>query len=296
MNYCSIKETAGRWDVSEQLVRRYCRQGRIAGLIRQDGAWLIPVDCEKPQDGRCKGIQEENLPPLVRRIRYQQARNNHFGIYEYIQIELAYHSGRMASNRLTRKQVEEVYRTGKISPAFEPMKIDDLVETVNHFRCVRTMLDTVMQPLTVPLIKRYHSILTTGTTAALDGGLHPGSFRTEPSKFGLPPQDISKALTDILRTYERSPHSLEQLLSFHIAFEQIHPFADYNGRLGRILMLKECLRHELTPFILQDKSRGAYNRSIRDNDLEELQAITVPAQERFKRKEEVCRLMRYRRS
>lgn len=296
MNYCSIKETAGRWDVSEQLVRRYCRQGRIAGLIRQDGAWLIPVDCEKPQDGRCKGIQEEYLPPLVRRIRYQQARNNHFGIYEYIQIELAYHSGRMASNRLTRKQVEEVYRTGKVSPAFEPMKIDDLVETVNHFRCVRTMLDTVMQPLTVPLIKRYHSILTTGTTAALDGGLHPGSFRTEPSKFGLPPQDISKALTDILRTYERSPHSLEQLLSFHIAFEQIHPFADYNGRLGRILMLKECLRHELTPFILQDKSRGAYNRSIRDNDLEELQAITVPAQERFKRKEEVCRLMRYRRS
>ena len=296
MNYCSIKETAVRWDVSEQLVRRYCRQGRIAGLIRQDGAWLIPEDCEKPQDGRGKGIQEENLPPLVRRIRYQQARNNHFGIYEYIQIELAYHSDRMASNRLTRKQVEEVYRTGKISPAFEPMKIDDLVETVPHFRCVRTMLDTVMQPLTVPLIKRYHSILTTGTTAALDGGLHPGSFRTEPSKFGLPPQDISKNLTDLLRIYERSPHSLEQLLSFHIAFEQIHPFADYNGRLGRILMLKECLRHELTPFILQDKSRGAYNRSIRDNDLEELQAITVPAQERFKRKEEVCRLMRYRRS
>ena len=296
MNYCSIKETAVRWDVSEQLVRRYCRQGRIAGLIRQDGAWLIPVDCEKPQDGRCKGIQEEYLPPLVRRIRYQQARNNHFGIYEYIQIELAYHSGRMASNRLTRKQVEEVYRTGKISPAFEPMKIDDLVETVNHFRCVRSMLDTVMQPLTVPLIKRYHSILTTGTTAALDGGLHSGSFRTEPSKFGLPPQDISKTLTDLLRIYERSPHSLEQLLSFHIAFEQIHPFADYNGRLGRILLLKESLRHELTPFIYQDKSRGAYNRSIRDNDLEELQSITVLAQERFKRKEEVCRLMRYRRS
>ena len=295
MNYCSIKETAGRWDVSEQLVRRYCRQGRIAGLIRQDGAWLIPEDCEKPQDGRCKGIQEENLPPLVRRIRYQQARNNHFGIYEYIQIELAYHSDRMASNRLTRKQVEEVYRTGKISPSFEPMKIDDLVETVNHFRCVRTMLDTVMQPLTVMLIKRYHSILTTGTTAVLDGGLHPGSFRTEPSKFGLPPQDISKNLTDLLRIYERSPHSLEQLLSFHIAFEQIYPFADYNGRLGRILLLKESLRHDITPFTIPDKARKAYNQSIQKNDVDLLLKVAETAQERFKRKEELCRWMSYHR-
>ena len=295
MNYCSIKETAGRWDVSEQLVRRYCRQGRIAGLIRQDGAWLIPEDCEKPQDGRCKGIQEEYLPPLVRRVRYQQARNNHFGIYEYIQIELAYHSDRMASNRLTRKQVEEVYRTGKISPAFEPMKIDDLVETVNHFRCVRTMLDTVIQPLTVMLIKRYHSILTTGTTAVLDGGLHPGSFRTEPSKFGLPPQDISKNLTDLLRIYERSPHSLEQLLSFHIAFEQIHPFADYNGRRGRILLLKESLRHDITPFTIPDKARKAYNQSIQKNDVELLLKVAETAQERFKRKEELCRWMSYHR-
>ena len=295
MNYCTIKETASRWGVSEQLVRRYCRQGRITDLMQQDGVWMIPEDCTKPKDGRAKELEQVMVPSLVRRVLYQRIRNNHFGIYEYIQIELAYHSNRMASNRLARKQVEEVYRTGKVSTAFEPMKVDDLVETVNHFRCVREMIDTVMQPLSVPLIKRYHTILTTGTTAALDGSLRPGSFRTEPSKFGLPPQDISKNLTDLLRIYERSPHSLEQLLSFHITFEQIHPFADYNGRLGRILLLKESLRHELTPFIYQDKSRGAYNRSIRDKDAEELQAITVLAQERFKRKEEVCRLMRYRR-
>lgn len=295
-NYISVKKAAEMWGISERMVRRYCTQGRIENAQQGERGWLIPEDAQKPKMMVVEKPEPEIwLPPLIRRIRYQQARNNHFGIYEYIQIELAYHSGRMASNRLARKQVEEVYRTGKISTAFEPMKVDDLVETVNHFRCVRTMLDTVMQPLTVLLIKRYHSILTNGTTAALDGELHPGSFRTESSKFGLPPQDISKTLTDLLRIYERSPHSLEQLLSFHITFEQIHPFADYNGRLGRILMLKECLRHDLTPFILQDKSRGAYNRSIRDNDLEALQSITSLAQERFKRKEEVCRLMRYRR-
>ena len=294
MNYCTIKETASRWGVSEQLVRRYCRQGRITDLMQQDGVWMIPEDCTKPKDGRAKEPEQVMLPPMARKVLYQRIRNNHFGIYEYIQIELAYHSNRMASNRLARKQVEEIYRTGKVTSAFEPMKVDDLVETVNHFRCVREMIDTVMQPLSVPLIKRYHTILTTGTTAALDGSLRPGSFRTAPSKLGLPPQDISRSLTDLLHTYERTPTNLTALLQFHITFEQIHPFPDYNGRTGRILLLKECLRHNITPFIYQDKSRGAYNKSIRDDDITLLLEITAQAQERFRRKEEVCKLMRYR--
>ena len=292
VKYISVKEAASLWGISIQMVRRYCREGQITDAVQEDGIWYIPMGVTKP------GKQPEpeiGLPHLVKRIRYQRERNNHFGIYEYIQIELAYHSNRMASNRLTRKQVEEVYRTGKVTSAFEPMKVDDLVETVNHFCCVREMIDTVMQPLSVPLIKRYHTILTTGTTAALDGSLHPGSFRTAPSKLGLPPQDISRSLTNLLHTYEHTPTDLTALLQFHINFEQIHPFSDYNGRLGRILLLKESLRHEIIPFIYQDKSRGAYNRSIRDRDLPALLTLTTHAQERFKRKEELCRLMRYHR-
>lgn len=292
MDYMSVKEAAALWGVSIQMVRRYCKEGEIEGAVQENGIWQIPLGTEKP------GTHPEPeiwLPPLVRRIRYQRERNNHFGIYEYIQIELAYHSNRMASNRLARKQVEEVYRTGKVTSAFEPMKVDDLVETVNHFRCVRAMLDTVMQPLTIALIKRYHTILTTGTTAALDGSLRPGSFRTEPANPGIPPQEISRSLTDLLRTHEHTSVNLNSILDFHIQFEHIHPFPDYNGRLGRILLLKESLRHEITPFIYQDKARGAYNRSIRDNDHQQLLEITAQAQERFKRKEEICRGMRYRR-
>lgn len=293
VNYLSVKDAAAKWGISERMVRRYCSQGRIQNVQQNEHGWLIPDNCAKPQDGRTKEPEEVILPSLAREVRYQRIRNNHFGIYEYIQVELAYHSNRMASNRLTRNQVEEVYRTGKVSTAFEPMKVDDLVETVNHFRCIREVADTIAQPLTPNLIRRYHSILTTGTTAALDGNLRPGSFRTAPTKLGLPPQEISHSLTDLLRTYERTPTDLDQVLNFHITFEQIHPFTDYNGRLGRILLLKECLRHDIQPFILQDKSRGAYNRSLRDNDPEELQAITALAQERFKRKEEVCKLMQY---
>lgn len=293
MSYLSVKEAARRWGVSIQMVRRYCREGQIQGAIQKDGAWCIPIGAMKP--GMPPKEPEIWLPPLVRRIRYQRERNNHFGIYEYIQIELTYHSNRMASNRLARKQVEEVYRTGKVTSAFEPMKVDDLVETVNHFRCVRAILDTVMQPLTIALIKRYHTILTTGTAAALDGSLRPGSFRTEPANLGIPPQEISRSLTDLLRTYEHTPADLNSILDFHIQFEHIHPFSDYNGRLGRILLVKESLRHEITPFIYQDKSRGAYNKSIRDDDIALLLEITAQAQERFKRKEEICRGMRYRR-
>lgn len=289
MIYCTAKEMAEEWGISTQMVRRYCKEGKIPAVIQWEGNWLIPADTEKPGS---ESLELAKLPPLARKVLYQRIRNNHFGIYEYIQIELAYHSNRMASNRLARKQVEEVYRTGKVTSAFEPMKVDDLVETVNHFRCVRAMLDTVMQPLTIALIKRYHTILTTGTTAALDGSLRPGSFRTAPSKLGLPPQDISRSLTNLLHTYEHTPTNLNSILNLHIQFEHIHPFDDYNGRTGRIIILKECLRHNIIPFILPDKSRGAYNRSIRENDLQQLLEITAQAQERFKRKEEICRGMR----
>ena len=136
MNYCTIKEMAERWGVSEQLVRRYCRQGRIENLKQVDGIWFIPEKTRRPQSNATIEL-EENLPARMKRILYQLARNNHYGIYEFLQINLAYSSCRMASNRLTRYQIEEVYRTGKVSTAFEPMKIDDLLEIVNHFRCVR---------------------------------------------------------------------------------------------------------------------------------------------------------------
>lgn len=98
-----------------------------------------------------------------------------------------------------------------------------------------------------------------------------------------------------MRTYERSSHSLEQLLRFHIAFERLHPFDDYNGRLGRILLFKETLRHDITPFTIPDKARKAYNQSIQENDVELLLKVAETAQERFKRKEELCHLMSYHR-
>lgn len=294
MNFCTPKQIADKWGVTAQLVRRYCKEGKIKSAIQYDGGWLIPEGTAKPN---APDAEEEELPKLVKKLLYQRERNNHFGIYEYIQVNLAYSSCRMASNRLTRQQVEDIYRTNRITPAFEGTKVDDIVEMMNHFICMRYVVDNITEPLTVSFVKQAHRLLTYGTYADQSHRIGVGEFRTSSNKLGVPPQQISKVLTELIRNYEKATAGLGQILDFHVQFERIHPFDDYNGRVGRILMMKECLRHEVVPFIIDDKRRGAYNRGIAqwDTDPEILQNVVSEAQKRFQNKLDTCQLMQYHR-
>ena len=178
MKLCSLKEMSKAWGISDSLIRRYCREGRIPDAVLEDGSWWIPEGTEKP-----KGVHKKDLTPiltpLAKRIVYEHGKNNHHGIYEYIQVNLAYSSCRMASNRLTRKQVFEVYRTDKVSSAFEPMKIDDIIEIINHFICMRHVIDTLMEPLTQSYIKRLHALLTYGTYADRKHKIATGEYRAK---------------------------------------------------------------------------------------------------------------------
>ena len=285
---------ADSWDVTIQLVRRYCKDGKVPNAVLTEQGWMIPEGTLKPG----KEVKRETpATPLVKKILYQRERNNHFGIYEYIQVDLAYSSSRMASNRLTRQQVEEIYRTNRISPAFEATKVDDIVEIMNHFICMRYVVDNVTAPLTVSFVKQVHHFLTYGTYADQNHKTGVGEFRIKPDKLGIPPQQINKAMADLIKGYERKAPKLEQILAFHVQFERIHPFDDYNGRVGRILMVKECLRYGIDPFIIDDKRRGAYNRGIAqwDTDPEILQKVVCEAQKRFQNKLDTCRLMQYHR-
>lgn len=162
-------------------------------------------------------------------------------IYEYIQVNLTYSSNRMASNRLTRNEVEEVYRTNKITTSFEPVKVDDIIETINHFAAVRYIVDNISAPLTQTFLKKLHHILTYGTYADRKENLHPGEYRTSTSKIGVKPKEISSKLATIIKNYESGAVNLEKILDFHVRLEKIRPFVDYNGRLGRLVMMKECL-------------------------------------------------------
>ena len=294
LEFITAKEIAEKWKVSERMVRKYCTQGRIKDALLENGIWYIPQGTRKPPREKKKEVEVEPVG-LARKVVYQRRKNNHFGIYEYIQVNLAYSSSRMASNRLTRKQVLEVYRAYRITPAFEATKVDDIIEIVNHFICVQHMVDQIMKPLTIALIQKFHALLTYGTFSDRQHKLGCGEFRSEPAKLGIPPNEIVQALTALIREYERRPADLQRVLEFHVRFEKIPPFEDYNGRVGRVIMVKECLRYEIDPFIIDDKHRGVYNRGIAswDTDPEILFSTVEAAQERLRGQLEVCKLMEY---
>lgn len=294
MDYMTVKEASEKWKISERMIRRYCDQDRIEGVIHVSGVWAIPVDAPQPNETKTEVI---DLTPLAKKIVYQRNKNNHFGIYEYIQVNLAYSSNRMASNRLTRQQVEEVYRTNKIATAFEPMKVDDLIEVLNHFICVRYVVDNIAAPLTPSFIKKVHGLLTYGTYSDRKHKARCGEYRKEHGKIGVLPKEINRELSDLIKDYEQQSVNMESILDFHVRFERIRPFDDYNGRVGRVIMLKECLRHGVVPFIIDDKHRGEYNRGIAqwNTNPELLRSASQRAQNRFQAQIELCKLMQYRR-
>jgi Fic family protein len=260
MEYITVKDAAEKWHISERTVRKYCEQGRIEGVINAGSVWVIPAEVSRPTDSKSVAA---TLRPLAKKVVYQKQKNNHFGIYEYLQVNLAYSSSRMASNRLTREQVIEIYRTGKISVAFEPMKIDDLVEIANHFRAGQYMVDTITEPITTIWFRKLHHKLFRGTRGDQEGTLHIGEYRITPDNFGVDAASIPATLSALIAEYESKKEiKLKDILDFHTRFEAIHPFEDGNGRVGRILMVKECLRHGIDLFIIDDKHRGEYNRGI----------------------------------
>jgi excisionase family DNA binding protein len=297
MNYMTPKEASVLWGISERMVRMYCAEGRIPSAKQEGDTWCIPKGTHKPKRKPKTTEPKVNLSPLVKRIIYQRTKNNHYGIYEYLQVNLAYSSNRMASNRLTRNEVEEVYRTNKISTSFEPVKIDDVIETINHFSAVRYMIDNVGSPLSQAFVKKIHFLLTYGTYADRKEKIQSGEYRTSTSAMGIPYREINDSLAELIKNYEKQPANLERILEFHAHFELIHPFDDYNCRVGRIIMMKECLRHGVEPFIIDDKHRGEYNRGIKmwESNHTILTAVAEHAQLRFRTKTEICDMLEYSR-
>ena len=213
MKYLSVKEAAEMWNISERMVRKYCEQDRIEGLIQAGNIWVIPASAKRPTE--IKVVEEKPLTAFAKREVYQRSKNNHYGIYKYIQVNLTYSSNRMASNRLTRNEVEEVYRTNKISTTFEPVKVDDIIETINHFAAVRYVVDNISAPLTQAFSKKLHHILTYGTYADRKENLRSGEFRLSRSKIGIPHKDIIPALSTLLKEYEKGAVDMERILDVY---------------------------------------------------------------------------------
>lgn len=288
MEYITVKEAAEKWNTSVQVVRRFCRQERIASVVQQEGAWLIPKYAKKP--GRAEPMEAGAaiLPALAQKLLRQKKKKSFHGLYDYVQINLTYSSCRLASNRLTRQQVETIFTKGKVSVSFEPMKVSDLVEVLNHCVCVDYILDHTQEPLTPKFIKELHYQLVFGTVDDRRKRVAPGQYRSPKSSrrvpFMLPAEQISSKLKALIAEYEALTEvERRDILRFHVRFERIFPFEDCNGRIGRLILFKECLRHDVMPFIIDDKRRNRYLEGLRewDDDPGILTEVVMEAQSRF---------------
>lgn len=297
MGYLTTKEVSVLWNTTEQMVRRYCRDGRIPGAVQKEGAWFVPEGTARPTR---KKQEAPTVPKLVKQLQRQRTKKIYHGLYDYIQINFCYSSNRLASKRLMLTQVEEVYKKGKVSVGFEPIKVDDLIEAYNHFDCVSHIIDTAANRISQSYIRKLHTMLSYGTMAERKLQFHPGEYRRDTCTIGktktTPPKNINSQMNALIAEYESLDKvELAQILDFHVRLERIRPFTDGNGRIGRLLMFKECLRHEITPFILDDKRRTEYLKGIREWDMDKTTLFTpcLEAQARFQAQIDLQKLQEY---
>ena len=288
MNYLSVKEAAQIWGISEQMVRKKCNQGKVPGAIQSNKGWQIPEDISKP--GRTETVSKTTLPKLANRLQKQKKKKNYHGLYDYIQIYFTYCSSRMASNRLTMDQVELIFKKGKVISRFEPLKVSDCIEAMNHSVCIDYIIDHVMDPLDNKFIKKLHYILMFGSVDERIEKVNPGEVRSasvkRPGRILPPDHTINSNLRALIKDYESIDNpELSDILNFHVEFEMLMPFRDGNGRIGRLIMFKECLRHGIMPFVLDDKHRSTYLDGIKkwSGRRKVLTEVVEDAQERFAR-------------
>ena len=286
MEFLSAAEIAEIWGVSERSVRNYCAQGRVPGSFLTGKTWNIPADAEKPV---CSNAKKQADSPLLSRLREEKASGTKGGIYHKIQVELAYNSNRIEGSRLSLDQTRLIFETATIGAGDVPVRVDDILETQNHFRAVDYVIDHAQQPLSEGMIKELHRILKAGTTDSAKDWFAVGGYKRLPNEVAgrktTQPEDVDREVSALLKKYDpRKKHSFSDILGFHVAFERIHPFQDGNGRVGRLVMFKECLASRVVPFVIADDMKVFYYRGLSEWDYEQgfLTDACLTAQDRFK--------------
>ena len=285
MDYISVAEAAKRWGLSERSVRNYCAQGRIPGALLTGKTWNVPETAERPAR---KPRSDAGRRDLLTVLREEKAAKLHGGIYHKIQIDLTYNSNHMEGSRLTHDQTRLIFETNTIG-AEEPVWVDDVVETANHFRCIDLMIDAATHAPSESLIKQFHAVLKNGTTDSRKDWFAVGAYKRFPNEVGdrdtTAPENVSAAMKALLRDYNaKKEKTFDDLLDFHYRFEHIHPFQDGNGRIGRLLLFKECLRCGVVPFILTDDLKPFYYRGLQNWETERgyLRDTCLLAQDQFR--------------
>ena len=268
MNYLSVTETAKRWGLSERAVRNYCAKARVPGVFLTGKTWNIPEDAEKPS----RIPRAKKLPAdLLEVLRREKESRLPGGIYHKIQIDLTYNSNHIEGSRLTHDQTRYIFETNTIGITDEAVNVDDVVETANHFRCIDMVIDSANHALSERFIKQLHYTLKTGTSDSRRDRFAVGDYKKLPNEVGgrdtTAPENVAGEMQKLLAAYNQNiAKTLEELIDFHVRFERIHPFQDGNGRMGRIILFKECLRNDIVLFIIEEDLKLYYYRGLAEWD------------------------------
>ena len=287
MKYISVAEAAKNWGVSERSVRGYCAGGKIGGAFLTGKTWNIPETAKKPDR-----INKKTDAPktLLEVLKAEKAAKLHGGIYHKIQIDLTYNSNHIEGSRLTHDQTRYIFETNTIGVSDGAIKVDDVVETANHFKCIDMIIDSANYALSEAFIKQLHAVLKSGTSDSRLNWFVVGDYKRLPNEVGgmdtTAPENVGTEIKKLLAGYNSIANkTFDDLLDFHYRFERIHPFQDGNGRVGRLLLFKECLRNNIVPFIIEDDLKMFYYRGLKEwrNERGYLRDTCLSAQDRFKK-------------
>ena len=263
MEYISVSQFAEKHGISERTARNYCAVGKIEGAFLSGKTWNIPADAVLPQKKKRK------ISPLLERLRQEKECRLKGGIYHRTQIDLTYNSNHIEGSRLTKEQTRYIFETNTLGVTTESTRIDDILETVNHFRCIDYIIDHATEKITEPHVKQLHLMLKHNTSDSLKSWVAVGDYKRLPNEVGgeetALPQDVQKRMKALLATYNANKKvTFDDILEFHVQFERIHPFQDGNGRVGRLLMFWQCLQNNIVPFIITEELRMFYYRGLQN--------------------------------
>lgn len=287
MKFLSVAQVAKNWNLSERTVRNYCARGKIPDAFLTGKTWNIPENAERP-----KKAKKSTPPPrtLLEVLKAEKASKIKGGIYHKIQVELTYNSNHIEGSKLTHDQTRYIFETNTIGITDSAVNIDDIVETANHFKCIDTVIDNAAKPLSESFIKQLHLTLKNGTSDSRKDWFVVGNYKKYPNEVGgkitVLPEKVPESIKLLISEYNKiKDKTFNDIIRFHYEFECIHPFQDGNGRIGRLILFKECLKHNIVPFIIDENLKMFYYRGLSEwqNEKGYLIDTCLTAQDKFKK-------------
>lgn len=282
MKYLSVKEMAKLWNVSERTVRNYCYHGKIPGAFLTGKSWNIPEDASLPIKNN---ITNNNLLNILQEEKNMGLKG---GIYHKTQVLLTYNSNHIEGSKLSEDETNLIFETNTVSGT--SINVDDIIETKNHFKCFNYIIDNAKKELNEELIKKIHYILKFNTSDSFKDWFNVGEYKKLPNEVGgITTTSFANVKTEIKKLLDEYKNiknkDINTIIWFHQRFETIHPFQDGNGRVGRLIIFKECLHYNIIPFIITDDLKLFYYRGLKEwnNEKGYLIDTCLTAQDRYKK-------------